>query len=201
MTGDWIGIALDLIIITLLAATIMTAYRLNHRLSLIRQGRHELEILVRGFSESTQRAEAGVRIMRQTASDTGEHLLRQIDRAKALRDELAIMIETADSLCNRLDLLASRLPTVAVARPPDAVENQSQSAAVHVVVPPASSEAGMDLPLRQTAAMPQQAGRAGVTALRVGKDRDGEGRSAASPVVDQLSRAERELLQVIEKLR
>ena len=119
MTGEMVGIVLDILIIGLLGATIYSAYILNKRLDMIRKGRAELEALVRGFADATQRAEAGVTTMKRLANDTGEQLLKQIDRARALRDELQIMIETGDSLCSRLESAATRAPQAA-ARPAQA---------------------------------------------------------------------------------
>jgi hypothetical protein len=179
MTGEMVGIVLDILIIGLLGATIYSAYILNKRLDMIRKGRAELEALVRGFADATQRAEAGVTTMKRLANDTGEQLLKQIDRARALRDELQIMIETGDSLCSRLDSAATRAPQAA-ARPAQAA-------------PPAGAPA--------PAAAATAKGKTGAVAARPGQPAASEDDKAAAPVVDTLSRAERELLQVIEKLR
>jgi hypothetical protein len=178
MTGEMVGIVLDILIIGLLGATIYSAYILNKRLDMIRKGRAELEALVRGFADATQRAEAGVTTMKRLANDTGEQLLKQIDRARALRDELQIMIETGDSLCSRLESAATRAPLAA--RPAQAA-------------PPAGA------PAPAAAAAPK--GKTGAVAARPGQPAASEDDKAAAPVVDTLSRAERELLQVIEKLR
>jgi hypothetical protein len=179
MTGEMVGIVLDILIIGLLGATIYSAYILNKRLDMIRKGRAELEALVRGFADATQRAEAGVTTMKRLANDTGEQLLKQIDRARALRDELQIMIETGDSLCSRLESAATRAPQAA-ARPAQAA-------------PPAGAPA--------PAAAATAKGKTGAVAARPGQPAASEDDKAAAPVVDTLSRAERELLQVIEKLR
>ena len=116
--------------------------------------------------------------MKRLANDTGEQLLKQIDRARALRDELQIMIETGDSLCSRLESAATRAPQAA--RPAQAA-------------PPAGA------PAPAAAAAPK--GKTGAVAARPGQPAASEDDKAAAPVVDTLSRAERELLQVIEKLR
>jgi hypothetical protein len=179
MSGELVGLVLDVLIVLLLAGTIASAVVLHRRLAAIRDGREQLEGLVRGFQEATQRAEAGVRSMRQTATDTGEGLLKQIDRARALRDELQIMIETGDSLCSRLEAAATRAPQAARARP---------------------AAAAADGPAPAPAAPPPAAARTGAVAARPGSA-GASAQPAAAPAVDTLSRAERELLQVIEKLR
>jgi hypothetical protein len=178
MTGEMVGVVLDILIIGLLGATIYSAYILNKRLDMIRKGRAELEALVRGFADATQRAEAGVTTMKRLANDTGEQLLKQIDRARALRDELQIMIETGDSLCSRLESAATRAPQT---------------------VRPAQAATAAGAPAPAAAAVPK--GRTGAVAARPGQPVTSEDDKTAAPVVDTLSRAERELLQVIEKLR
>jgi len=188
MNVDWLGLGLDLIIIGLLAGTIVTAFALNKRIMMIRQGREELEILVRGFAEATQRAEAGVKAMRQTASETGEQLLKQVDRARALRDELQIMIETADSLCSRLENIGTRVAPPA-----------SRAAGGAAPAASAGQAAAAVSPAVMPSTAPSSTTRTGAVAAKPGAE-GGDMRPAA-PVVDTLSRAERELLQVIEKLR
>lgn len=180
MTGEMVGIVLDLLIIGLLGATIYSAYILNKRLDMIRKGRAELEALVRGFADATQRAEAGVTTMKRLANDTGEQLLKQIDRARALRDELQIMIETGDSLCSRLESAATRAPQA-----PRQGQPAAPAAGTSQQAPPAAAGKG----------------KTGAVAARPGQSAATEDDKAAAPVVDTLSRAERELLQVIEKLR
>jgi hypothetical protein len=182
MTGEMVGIVLDLLIIGLLGATIYSAYILNQRLDMIRKGRAELEALVRGFADATQRAEAGVSTMKRLANDTGEQLLKQIDRARALRDELQIMIETGDSLCSRIETAAMRAPQ----QPARAGQAASGPQAAGAQQPPAQAASK---------------GKTGAVAARPGQPGGAEDARPAAPVVDTLSRAERELLQVIEKLR
>lgn len=108
--GPMLPLLLDLAIIVLLAATVVYAMRLNQRLNHLREGRGELERLIKVFSEATARAEAGVQGMRRAASESGETLQKTIEKAIALRDELQFMIEAGDSLAGRLEGLVSQAP-------------------------------------------------------------------------------------------
>ncbi len=97
-----IALIFDLVIAGLLIATIAYAVVLNRRLVELQDSRGELEGLIRSFSEATSRAEAGIKAMKRTATETGEGLQKNLERGKALRDELQFMIEAADALAQRL---------------------------------------------------------------------------------------------------
>jgi hypothetical protein len=97
-----IALILDLLVAGLLIATIIYAVTLNRRLIELQESRSELEGLIRSFGEATARAEAGTKAMKRTAAETGEALQKNLERGKALRDELQFMIEAADALAQRL---------------------------------------------------------------------------------------------------
>ena len=97
-----IALILDLLVAGLLIATIIYAVTLNRRLIELQESRSELEGLIRSFGEATARAEAGIKAMKRTAAETGEALQKNLERGKALRDELQFMIEAADALAQRL---------------------------------------------------------------------------------------------------
>lgn len=120
------SLLLDLVIIGLLAATIGYAVVLNRQLTQLRESRGELETLVRGFAEATARAEVGVKAMKKTAGEAGEALQATIEKGQAMRDEVQLMIETADSLATRLEnaVSVSRTAGPAAAPPRPAAPSQ-----------------------------------------------------------------------------
>jgi hypothetical protein len=103
----WMQLLLDVVIVGLLAATIVYAVILNRKLTGLRDSKAELQELVKGFAEASARAEAGVKSMKKVAQEAAESLQPSIDKAGILRDELKMMIETADSLASRLEGTAS----------------------------------------------------------------------------------------------
>lgn len=212
MTFDF-SLVLDLLIIGLLVATITYAVVLNRQLTQLRESRGELESLVRGFAEATMRAEAGVKAMKKTAGESGEALQATIEKAVGLRDELQLMIETADSLANRLENAtrgggASVPPARPAApaqplRPPPAAGVQPLTAGPLSAGPaPASGPPRAADALR---ADPTVGSRGeGPRRLPSFDDEDAEpAPTAPAPREDQeaLTRAERELLQAIENMR
>ncbi|MEQ8966898.1 MAG: DUF6468 domain-containing protein, partial [Azospirillaceae bacterium] len=101
------GLILDGLVVVLLVATIIYAAILNRRLSSLRDNRAELERAARTFSEAAGRADAGLKALKTTAEATGGNLQKDIDRARALKDELGFLVESAEALAQRLELAAS----------------------------------------------------------------------------------------------
>lgn len=169
-----VGLILDVSIIALLVATIAFAVRLNRQLTTLRDSKAELEALVRGFAEATERAESGVESMKKLAQESGERLQKTVERAQAIRDELQFMVETADSLAGRLEGAISGQRAAGPARPV-----ASPGAPLTATRP----EAPRAEPPRQAAAPAPQAA------------------TAPGGNAEARSRAERELLQALENLR
>ena len=90
-----VTLILDLVIAGLLVATIVYAIQLNRQLIKMREGRSEMEGLIRSFNEATTRAETGIKAMRRAAAETGEGLQKTVERAQSLRDELQFLVEAA----------------------------------------------------------------------------------------------------------
>lgn len=93
------SLVLDILLAILLAVTIAYAVTLNRKLGVLRQDRAELERLTQNFGESTRRAEESIGRLRATA-DT---LQERIDKAQALRDDLAFLADRGGSTADRLE--------------------------------------------------------------------------------------------------
>jgi len=100
---DKLNLLLDVIIIVLLAATIVYAVILNSRLAQLRDNRDDLARLVAAFNDATARAESGIPKLRRAAEDAGNALQERVEKAQTLRDDLAFMIERADSMASKLE--------------------------------------------------------------------------------------------------
>jgi hypothetical protein len=96
-------IILDMIVAVLLAATIGYAVMLNRRLSALRKNRDDLAKLILNFNDATVRAEQSIPKLRKAAEEAGTSLQERVEKAQALRDDLAFMIERADTMANRLE--------------------------------------------------------------------------------------------------
>ncbi len=98
-----VELLLNVIIICLLVPTIIFAVILNKRLEVLRSSRNDLGRLIEAFNEATTRAEAGIPRLKQAADSAGAHLKEQIQKAQALRDDMAFMVERAEASTARLE--------------------------------------------------------------------------------------------------
>lgn len=96
------GVVLELLTVVLLAATIVACFALHRRVAVLRQAQAEMAKAVEGFNVATARAEAGILSMRQASEEAGIALQKQIDRARAVAEDLAVAVRTGDRIVNRL---------------------------------------------------------------------------------------------------
>lgn len=99
---DW-KVVLDLVVSVLLTATIGYAWMLNKRLSSLRKNRDDLAKTILAFNDATVRAESSIPKLRKAAEEAGLTLQERVEKAQSLRDDLAFMIERADTMANRLE--------------------------------------------------------------------------------------------------
>ena len=97
--------ALEIILVVLLAVTLFHAVRLERALGVLKRDRAVLEELVATFNDSTRQAESGVDRLRAAADGAGRQIARQIDAAKALKDDIAFLSDRGERLADRLDAL------------------------------------------------------------------------------------------------
>ncbi len=108
MQDSGLGLILDVLIVVLLSATIYFAARLSVFLKSFRDGRAEMDHLVRTLSESVLRAQEAVTGMQQAASESGKELQQLIDQSMAISEELQLVNEAGNNLASRLEGLAER---------------------------------------------------------------------------------------------
>lgn len=111
-----LGIAVELLVALLLAATIVWAIILDRRLRDLRSGRDGVKQAVIDLAGATGRAEAAVAALREAAERTGTELARRQAVAKQTSDELALLLGSAEGMAERLTQRAQGLRTPV--RPP-----------------------------------------------------------------------------------
>jgi len=208
-----LSLMLDIAIIALLVPTIFFAVLLNSRLADLRRNRDELTRLMASFNEATQRAESGIPRLRKAADDAGRALQDRVEKAQILRDDLAFMVDRAESMAGRLESRARdprpspgemRNDIRSEARAgsarrsdmsSDARTVQQAIAAVGLPSPPAIN------PRRKTAEAPTAANKSAAAPASAPA-------SAPSPrneddffIEDERSEAERELLRALQSAR
>lgn len=122
-------ILLEIALVGLLAATLFHAMRLERALGVLKRDRAALEDLVAGFNESTRQAEAGIDRLRTAADGAGRQIARQLDEARALKDDLAFLSERGARLADRIDgLVRAGRPIAAEAARPLPAETDPEEA-------------------------------------------------------------------------
>lgn len=86
-----LGWFLNLMLLGLLGACLVFCWRLDRKLSLLRNGQDGLREAAQELTEATRHAEAAVRNLRTTAMEAGRDLQTRIDEARGLSDRGAPM--------------------------------------------------------------------------------------------------------------
>jgi len=95
------------LLVLLLTATIYFAIRLNRRLTVLRVEKEQLEKLITQFELVADRANSSLSGLRATADQVKSDLDDATNKSHAMRDELAFLIERADTNAEKLAQLSS----------------------------------------------------------------------------------------------
>src|SRR5262245_595953 len=109
---------LELTLIGLLAATLFHAMRLERLLGALKRDRAALAQTIAEFAAGAQQAEAGLDRLRGVTDGAGRQIARQLDEARALRDDLTFLMERGGRLADRMDTLVRAGRPVAADNPP-----------------------------------------------------------------------------------
>lgn len=177
---------LDLVLAGLLIAGLVYAVRLSRQIEGLRASREDMERFVQEFSATVERAEAGVRGLRQAARTSGDDLEHLIEKAQGMRDELQLLTASADQIASRLGDTAGAASRRG--NPPVATVHGNRPPAVSSAKPgPATDEPSPEAVRKALASV------AAVTTPAV--ESSGGESSGMVP-----SAAERELLKALQKL-
>jgi hypothetical protein len=97
------SLLLEGLLAVLLVATIAYSVMLDRRLRTLRQSRDEMQALLASFTAATAHAQAGLIALRETGQTTTRDLQGDIERAKALRDDLSFLVDRGNGLADRLE--------------------------------------------------------------------------------------------------
>lgn len=102
------GTALDIVILGALAATVYYAWRLSGQIDRMQADRRAFESLISALNVAASRAEAAIKSLKDVSLDSGDKLQEKISGARALSEELEIMVQAGDALAERLQTLAEK---------------------------------------------------------------------------------------------
>lgn len=102
------GLILNIVVLAALAATLVYAHRLSKQFTDMQADRKAFEQLITSLNLASARAEAATQALKEAATQGGDQLQDKINKARALSDELEIMVQAGDNLAHRLQGLAEQ---------------------------------------------------------------------------------------------
>ena len=96
-------ILLDLFVVVCLAITIGFAIRLNKRLSAVYKSREDLQNFLNQFSQSMEKADAGIKDLRGIGESVFKTAQDQLKTAEALKADLTFLNERGEEIAQNLD--------------------------------------------------------------------------------------------------
>lgn len=102
MSSFSIGLLVELVVGGLLVATIAYCYLLDRRLRTLRDGEGDLRKIVVALDRATTRAQGAITDLRVSCDGLTRDMERDLKKARALADELALMVEAGDHIADRL---------------------------------------------------------------------------------------------------
>lgn len=100
-----VAIYLDVIVATLLVATITYAVILNRKLGRLRADRSGFEKMLKQFVVATERAESGVALLQRVADASASELDEKRSASVTLRDDLQFLVSRAEEQAEKLERL------------------------------------------------------------------------------------------------
>ncbi len=98
-----LSIVLDVVMVGLLAGVILFGLKLNRQLAALRRSREELKGLLEEFGRSTDRAEAALDALKRGARENVHTVKTEVDKAEALKDDLAFLAKRGEEVADRLE--------------------------------------------------------------------------------------------------
>ena len=95
-------IILEGLVAVLLVATIAYAAILNRKLNTVRKGKAEFEALVKDLNVAIEQAGQGIGAFRQLSEKTSARLDEAVNDARAIRDDLSLLIERGTFVADRM---------------------------------------------------------------------------------------------------
>lgn len=98
-----IGTILDIVIAFLLLATVIYCIKLSRKITLIHQGKEELNEFIRDFNDAIVRAEDNIAELKDIGSDTEEKLQEHVQKARYLANDLSFLMDKGEKISSNLE--------------------------------------------------------------------------------------------------
>lgn len=101
-----LSLVLDSVILVLLFITIVYAAKLSLYLKRFRDSKSDLEAIITDLSRQITKADNAIKGLNATVRESEEDLQDRMNKARAMYDELEMIVQTGDSMATRLENLA-----------------------------------------------------------------------------------------------
>jgi hypothetical protein len=105
-----LAMALELLLSTLLAATLIYCIVLERRLTAVRKGQEGLKRMIGELNGAIAGAGASLRALKSAATGAAENLDDRLKRARAMADELSLLSSSGERIAQRFDRAVSTRP-------------------------------------------------------------------------------------------
>lgn len=106
--GSSANLLLNILILVALGVTIFYCLRLSRQFNQMRADRKAFEALIQSLNLASARAEGSIHSFKEVAVGNGDILQDRINKARAMAEELEIMVQAGDNLADRLQTLAEK---------------------------------------------------------------------------------------------
>ncbi|MCK5576284.1 MAG: hypothetical protein KAI28_10745 [Sphingomonadales bacterium] len=96
-------LAIDILLVFLLLGAVVSSFILNKHIQEFRAGQHEMADLIQKLDQATNKAEQSFARLKMDSSAVQESITSEVNKARAMADELSLITEAGDSLANSLE--------------------------------------------------------------------------------------------------
>ncbi len=106
--NPYVGLAFDILMLAALGYAIYFGRSLSQQIRQMQSDRKAFEQLIQALNLAAAKAEAAVHAIKDVSISTAATLNEKIGKAKAMSEELEIMVQAGDNLAERLNTLAEK---------------------------------------------------------------------------------------------
>ena len=125
----YIILILDIMLASMLAATIFYCLKLNTRIRILQDSKSELAMLIQQFEQSTQQATNSIAEMHTLSKKVSEAMQTKLEKANYIADDLTFLIDRGNKLADKIEGNVSGRSTSTSVR--DIKDNEPKKRAMH----------------------------------------------------------------------
>jgi hypothetical protein len=126
--SPYVGLVIDFVMLVALGVTIFYGLRLSRQFDRLKADQKAFDQLIAALNLASSRAELAIKSLKEAAMDSGNKLQERVNAARAISEELEIMVQAGDNLAERLNVIAEKSRKAAMAPAEPAAEDAPKPA-------------------------------------------------------------------------